>query len=165
VGLTVYRDVERAEVIARSGAVAVSGPEGLRLSRFELDAAVPEGSEVYFELEIPPDNPWPILIGATKADRQRVDAQLYLERQPGWSDQDLAYQLLRSQNGIQRATHLFATRMDMAVTALVAVLAVGGMATGVSILVFRRQGRWTMAGSTLAMPGVGLLAVFLWLFA
>ena len=55
--------------------------------------------------------------------------------------------------------------MDMAVTALVAVLAVGGMATGASILVFRRQGRWTMAGSTLAVPGVGLLAVFLWLFA
>ncbi len=165
VGLTVYRDVERAEVIARSEAVAVSGPEGLRLSRFELDAAVPEGSEVYFELEIPPDNPWPILIGATKADRQRVDAQLYLERQLGWSDQDLAYQLLRNQNGIQRVTHLFATRMDMAVTALVAVLAVGGMATGASILVFRRQDRWTMAGSTLAMPGVGLLAVFLWLFA
>ena len=164
VGLTVYRDVERAEVIAQSEAVAVSGPEGLRLSRFELDVAVPVGSEVYFELEIPPDNPWPILIGATRADRQRTDAQLYLERQPGWSDQDMAYQLFRRQNGIQRVTHLFATRMDMAVTALVALLAVGGMGVGVSVLMLRRQGPLAVAGSTLAIPGVGLLAIFLWLF-
>ena len=165
VGMTVYRNVARADVIARSQVVAVSGPEGLRLSRFDLDTGVPGGSEVYFELEISPDNPWPVLLGATRADRQRADAQLYLERQPGWSDQDLAYQLFRSQNGVQRLTHLFATRMDMAVTALAALLGVGGMAAGVSLLVFRPWGRWTVAGSTLSIPGLALLVIFFWLFA
>ena len=165
VGLTVYRDVEGAELLARSEAVTVSGPEGLRLSRFDLDATVTGGSEVYFELEIPPDNPWPILVGATRADRQRASAQLYLERQPGWSDQDLAYQLFLRQSGIQRLTHLFATRMNMAVAALVALLAVGGMAAGASILMLGRRGPLAVAGSTLAIPGVALLALFLWLFA
>ena len=127
IGLTVYQQVAPAEVIARSGAVAVSGPENLRLTRFELDAPVPGGREVYVELEIPPDNPWPILLGGTRADPQRADAQLYLERQPGWLDQDMFHQLLRRQNLAQRIPVLWSGHRAT-LLAYVAILATAAVA-------------------------------------
>jgi|GEM_PF-1769876 hypothetical protein len=163
VGMAVYEDVERTSLVARSGAEPVSVPAGLAVIRFDLDVAIDGNRRFYLELEIPPDNPWPIFVGGTRDDPRRAGDYLYLERRPGWSDQDLAYQFFRRQTGIQRFIHIASVRPEMAWTIVLSLVAVLGMSAGLSLLALRNYGWMTISGAAVALPGLALLALLVWL--
>ena len=164
VGMAVYEDVERTSLVARSAAEPVSVPAGLAVVRFDLDTPIDGNRRFYLELEIPPDNPWPIFVGGTRNDPQRADDRLYLERKPGWSDQDIAYQFFRRQTGVQRFIYIVSVRPEMAWTIILSLVAVLGMSAGLSLLALRNHGWITITGSAVALPGLALLALLVWLF-
>ena len=165
IGMVVYEDASRKVPLAHSLASAISKPEGLTVTRFELDNQLSTGSQAYFELEISPDNPWPILVGGTRKDRQRIEGQLYLRGEPGWSDQDLAYQLFRHERALQRFMELWFQRPDIALSIILSVLASLGISTGASLVVLRRSSWTLIPGLSFGLPGVALLILFLWLFS
>ncbi len=164
VGMAVYEDVDRTSLVARSAAEPVSVPAGLAVVRFDLDVPIDGNQRFYLELEIPPDNPWPIFVGGTRNDPQRAGDRLYLERKPGWSDQDIAYQFFRRQTGVQRFIYTASVRPEMAWAIIPPLVAVLGMSAGLSLLVLRNYGWITITGSAVALPGLALLALLVWLF-
>ena len=165
IGMVVYNDASRTVPLAHSLASTISKPEGLTVTRFELDNPLPAGSQAYFELEISPDNPWPILVGGTREDHQRMGGQLYLRGKPGWSDQDLAYQLFRNEHALQRLMELWFERPDIALSIILSIIASLGISTGASLVVLRRSGWTLISGLSVALPGVALLILFIWLFS
>jgi hypothetical protein len=130
--LSVYNDIDRVHLIAQGTASPVSVPGGLAVTRFELDTPLADQRLFYLELDIPPTTPWPILVGGTRSDPEREGEQLYLMGKPGWSDQDLAYQLFRKQSAIQRFLHLMGARPEMGWTITLSLLSVIGISTGIS---------------------------------
>ena len=162
--MAVYEDVDRASLVARSAAQPVSVSGGLTVTRFDLDAHLPGSRRYYLELEIPTENRWPLFVGGTRADPQRAGDRLYLERRPGWSDQDLAYQFFQRQTAFRRLLYISSVRPDIGWTILLSLVAVFGMSAGLAILLLRGRGWTTLSGSALALPGLAMLALMAWLF-
>ena len=138
--LLVYTDIDRVNLITQGTANPVSVPEGLAVTRFNLDTPLADQHQFYLELAIPPTNPWPILVGGTRSDPERERDQLYLMGKPGWSDQDLAYQLFRQQSPIQRFLHLMHVRPEIGWTISLSLLSVIGISTGISFIVLQGRG-------------------------
>ena len=89
-------------LIAKSApANAVSTERKFEMVTFRLLAPVPVGSSYYFELEVPRDTPWPVFLAATRLDKHS-DGRLFVEGAPGFTDQDLVYQLIRRQSTFGR---------------------------------------------------------------
>ena len=66
-----------APFIAQGTASPVSVPDGLAVTRFELDTPLADQHLFYLELDISPTTPWPILVGGTRSDPEREGEQLY----------------------------------------------------------------------------------------
>ena len=164
VGMAIYENVDRTSLVVRSAADPVSVPPGLAVIRFDLNVPIDGNRHFYLELEIPPDNPWPIFVGGTRDDPQRAGDRLFLERRPSWSDQDMAHQFFRRQTGIQRFIYIASVRPEIAWTIILALVAVLGMSAGLSLLALRNYGWITITGSAVALPGLALLALLVWLF-
>ena len=162
--LSVYNDIDRVHLIAQGTASPVSAPDGLVNTRFELDTPLTDQRLYYLEIDIPPTTPWPILVGGTRSDPEREGEQLYLMGKPGWSDQDLAYQLFRQQSSIQRFVHLMGARPEMGWTIILSLLSVIGISTGISFMVLQGRDWATILGLAAALPGLTLLTLFLWIF-
>ena len=94
-----------------------------------------------------------------------MGGQLYLRGKPGWADQDLAYQLFRQERALQRLMELWFERPDIALSIILAIGASLGISTGASLVALRRSSWTLISGLSVALPGVALLILFMWLFS
>ena len=85
---------------------------------FNFEELIAVSGPLYFEIEVPPAAEWPTYTLATLAD-QTPDGRLYLERTPGFADQDLVFQLLRRQPLGERMTIWWSQYRAMAVIGII----------------------------------------------
>lgn len=133
--LVVYDSPEKTSLLAAAESIAVSKPDRFDAVWFrfehELDVDVP----VYFELEIPLETPWPMVIAATREDVTRPDGQVYLRGEAGFGDQDIAYQLFRNENLVRRLPLLWFEHRASLVVAAATLIAVYLTLFGVVMIV------------------------------
>lgn len=131
-GLAVYGDVSRTIELAQATSVVASGPAEFAPALFRLGRRLEAHRELYIELQVPANSAWPILVAGSKGDPAR--GRLYLRGEPGWPDQDLAYQLFRRSGLLQRLVDLWSTHRAAAVTAVVTLVTAVGAALGLGLV-------------------------------
>lgn len=86
----------------RSGTVNIkSTAKETEQVTFDFEKPIAVAGPLYFEIEVSPTAEWPTYTLATHAD-QIPEGRLYMERAPGFTDQDLVFQLLRRQSLVER---------------------------------------------------------------
>ena len=154
--LTVYDTPAKAGLLTDAESVAVSKPDRFDTVWFRFDRVLDAGESVYFELNMPQDTPWPIVVAATREDAERPDGQLYLRGEPGFENQDLVYQLFRHENLAHRLPLFWSEHGASLAAAVGTLVATYVVLLGVAILALRNVASNPMIAG---IPAVGLVAI------